>query len=112
MRRSLTTLFSDTATRFRRLVFVALAATGLAAAAAHSQTPPANPVRDVTANPVGPIASNAPAGTEALLVDIGGAIGPASLRHLTQALQEAQRGQRIALIILRIDTPGGLVSSM
>jgi membrane-bound serine protease (ClpP class) len=112
MRRALPTLFSETATRFRRLLFVALAATGLAALAAHSQTLPANPVRDVTANPTGTMASNAPAGTEALLVDIDGAIGPASLRHLTQALQEAQRDPLIALIILRIDTPGGLVSTM
>jgi membrane-bound serine protease (ClpP class) len=96
----------------RRLLFVALAAAGLAGATAQGQTPAANPVRDITASPTAKMASNAPAGTEALLVDINGAIGPASLRHLTQALQQAQRDQRIALIILRIDTPGGLVTSM
>ena len=47
----------------------------------------------------------------ALAVDISGAIGPATVRHLDQAFAAARdRGAR--LVILRMDTPGGLAESM
>lgn len=51
------------------------------------------------------------AGRVALLVDLTGAIGPASVRHVAKAIEAA--GERDAeLLILRIDTPGGLATSM
>ncbi len=50
------------------------------------------------------------AGT-ALLVEIEGAIGPAASDYVARAIQSAQR-ERAELIILRLDTPGGLDTSM
>jgi membrane-bound serine protease (ClpP class) len=48
----------------------------------------------------------------ALLVDVDGAIGPASVRHVATAIHEAQQDRANELIILRMNTPGGLVTSM
>ncbi len=48
----------------------------------------------------------------ALLVDLDGAVGPASVRHITTAIREAQEDRAVELIILRMNTPGGLVTSM
>ena len=46
-----------------------------------------------------------------LLLDLRGAIGPASDDYLGRSLDEAeQRG--VELVILRMDTPGGLDTSM
>jgi membrane-bound serine protease (ClpP class) len=53
-----------------------------------------------------------PAGRKALLVDLDGAVGPASVRHITTAIQDAQQDRSTELIILRMNTPGGLVTSM
>ncbi len=46
-----------------------------------------------------------------LLVELQGAIGPASSRFVQAALERA-RNQNANLVILRLDTPGGLDSSM
>jgi membrane-bound serine protease (ClpP class) len=46
-----------------------------------------------------------------LLVELQGAIGPASSRFVQVALERA-RNQSASLVILRLDTPGGLDSSM
>src|SRR5512144_1530704 len=46
-----------------------------------------------------------------LLVELQGAIGPASSRFVQVALERA-RNQNANLVILRLDTPGGLDSSM
>ncbi len=46
-----------------------------------------------------------------LLVELQGAIGPASSRFVQVALEHA-RNQSASLVILRLDTPGGLDSSM
>ncbi len=53
------------------------------------------------------------AGSEkvALLAAIDGAIGPASSKQLEEALDTAAR-RDAAVLILEIDTPGGLVTSM
>ena len=48
----------------------------------------------------------------ALIVDIDGAIGPASVRHVATTIREAQQGRETEVIILRMNTPGGLVTSM
>jgi membrane-bound serine protease (ClpP class) len=77
-----------------RACLVAIAAMGLVAAA-HSQAP-----------------SPAPQSGVALLVDLDGAVGPASARHVTSAIREAQADRSVALIVLRMNTPGGLVTSM
>lgn len=57
-------------------------------------------------------ASGRAAGTgEAVLLDIKGAIGPATSDYLVRGLEKAAaRGARLA--VLRIDTPGGLDSAM
>lgn len=50
-------------------------------------------------------------GNEVRVVTIDDAIGPASSDHFTRALTEAINDDA-ALLILRLDTPGGLVTSM
>jgi hypothetical protein len=47
----------------------------------------------------------------AVLIDVDGAIGPASVRHVETAIAEAE-ARRAELVILQLDTPGGLVTSM
>lgn len=54
----------------------------------------------------------APKQRTALLVAVDGAIGPASVRHVEHAIRDAQQDGSIELIILRMNTPGGLVTSM
>ncbi|WP_188609111.1 NfeD family protein [Chelatococcus reniformis] len=55
-------------------------------------------------------ASPMPAERSALVVDVAGAIGPATTEYLRHALASAgARGA--AVVVLRLDTPGGLASS-
>jgi membrane-bound serine protease (ClpP class) len=53
----------------------------------------------------------AAAGREALLVELSGAIGPASAAFVDDGLDRAER-HGAEVLVLRIDTPGGLDSSM
>ncbi|MGX5850208.1 NfeD family protein [Mesorhizobium sp. PL10] len=55
--------------------------------------------------------SSAGSGKVALSVAIDGAIGPASTRQLEEALDVAAK-RDAAVLILQLDTPGGLVTSM
>ena len=48
---------------------------------------------------------------EAIVLDINDAIGPAALEYLRDGMDEARR-RRAALVVLRIDTPGGLDTVM
>lgn len=47
----------------------------------------------------------------ALMIEIAGPIGPATARHVKEALTTAGE-RRAEVVILRLNTPGGLVSSM
>jgi membrane-bound serine protease (ClpP class) len=47
----------------------------------------------------------------AILLDVNGPIGPASAEYIEQGLEKAA-SQKAALVILRMDTPGGLDTSM
>ena len=62
------------------------------------------------AAPAAPPAVPAVART-AVVAEIDGAIGPATSSFVTRVLDDAARQSR-ALVILRIDTPGGLETSM
>lgn len=55
--------------------------------------------------------SSAGSGKVALSIAVDGAIGPASTRQLEDALDTAAR-RDAAVLILQLDTPGGLVTSM
>lgn len=56
-------------------------------------------------------ASPAPETQPALLLEVRGPIGPATTEYLEAGLQQAQARQA-PVVILRIDTPGGLVTSL
>ncbi|MBI1211335.1 MAG: nodulation protein NfeD [Alphaproteobacteria bacterium] len=56
-------------------------------------------------------ADEAPQAHHVLIIDITGVIGVATKLHVENGLEQAQREHADA-VILRIDTPGGLVSSM
>jgi membrane-bound serine protease (ClpP class) len=53
-----------------------------------------------------------PATRTALWLDIQGVIGPATSEYITRALDNAASNSNIEIVILRMDTPGGLDSSM
>ena len=55
--------------------------------------------------------SGAPVDRSAILAEIDGAIGPATSSFVTRVLDDAARQSRV-LVIVRIDTPGGLETSM
>lgn len=48
---------------------------------------------------------------EAVVIALDGAIGPGSANYVVRSLNEAQR-QDAAVVVLRMDTPGGLDSAM
>jgi membrane-bound serine protease (ClpP class) len=57
------------------------------------------------------LAMEAAGGGEALIIDVDGAIGPATSDFVAEAIGEAE-SRGAAVLVLRMDTPGGLDSSM
>ncbi len=55
--------------------------------------------------------SQIPAAKTARLLELSGPIGPAASDYFSKGLEKA-RSERAGIVILRIDTPGGLASSM
>ncbi len=56
-------------------------------------------------------AQDAPAAGGAVVLDVTGGIGPASAEYVHNGLAEAEK-RHAKVIVLRMDTPGGLASSM
>jgi membrane-bound serine protease (ClpP class) len=65
----------------------------------------------ILALPVPATAQEAAVGGDAVLLDIAGAIGPATSEYVEDGFAQAAT-QGAKLIVLRLDTPGGLDSSM
>ena len=57
------------------------------------------------------LAAPSASAADAWLIEIDGPIGPASADHMVRGLEQAQAADA-ALVILRIDTPGGLDTAM
>lgn len=55
--------------------------------------------------------SEPPSGSEALVIEVEGAIGPATSAYIEDAISDAE-DRRAGLLVLRMDTPGGLDTSM
>jgi membrane-bound serine protease (ClpP class) len=64
----------------------------------------------VAASAAAPPSAAAEGSKLALMIEIAGPIGPATARHVKEALTTA-RDRRAEVVILRLDTPGGLVTS-
>ena len=60
---------------------------------------------------VGPAFAQEPSGPVVLVTTVDGPITPVIANHLTDALQRAEQGRYEALVV-RLDTPGGLDTSM
>src|SRR5260370_12127362 len=58
-----------------------------------------------------PLLPHAGAARQAVVLDINGAIGPAIADYLVRNLPSARPGE-VGIVILRMNTPGGLDSSM
>jgi membrane-bound serine protease (ClpP class) len=87
------------------LALVALLALMPPTAVPAAPTPPASQASTPGAQP------NVGSAGVATVLEINGAIGPATSRYVTKAL-DAARANHSRLVILRIDTPGGLDTAM
>jgi membrane-bound serine protease (ClpP class) len=65
-------------------------------------------VSSVSSRSAGPVA---PADRSATVIELSGPIGPAMSRYVEQSLADAN-GRRSTVVILQMDTPGGLDTSM
>src|SRR5215469_3863400 len=85
---------------------------GLLALVAALTVPALSQVAAAPAAPTpAPPAGSTPAAGTATLLEINGAIGPATSHYVVHGIEDAhKRGAR--LVILQLDTPGGLDSSM
>jgi membrane-bound serine protease (ClpP class) len=93
----------------RRLAIVLLLAGARAATAGAAPPATAAPPADATA--AAAAAPGAAAGRFATFIELNGPIGPAMSRYVERALADAA-GRHSTVIILQMDTPGGLDTSM
>ena len=92
------------------LIVAAVAARPLRAAQSGPKVADAPAIQAAQPGPTGSDASSARSGF-ATVLEINGAIGPATSRYVTKGLDDARaKGSRI--VVLQIDTPGGLDTSM
>ncbi len=61
--------------------------------------------------PVFGTSKTAPAGNEVMIIELEGAISPGTAMYVVRGLAEAKK-QGVSLAVVRLDTPGGLGSSM
>ncbi|MEE8515765.1 MAG: nodulation protein NfeD [Alphaproteobacteria bacterium] len=93
------------ARRLRTLVWASIFGLGAVIAALSGVGTAAAPTGSPSSEPLGP-----PTG-QIVLLDIKGPIGPAIQDYLRRGLEKAAK-QNAAAVVLRIDTPGGLSTSM
>jgi membrane-bound serine protease (ClpP class) len=62
-------------------------------------------------SPVLGTSGTALAGDEVMIIELGGPINPGTALYVVRGLEKA-KDERAALAIIRLDTPGGLASSM
>jgi len=97
-----------TLSRCRLLLLAVLAAGGAVAATAENAAAPIAPATAPEAART--TADNEPPGT-AIVLEINGPIGPATSRYVVKGIESA-RAHDSRLVVLEMDTPGGLDSAM
>src|SRR6516225_9653477 len=95
--------------RSARAWLMGLVLSACAAGVAHAQAVPDAPLSTSEPSPAATPAAAKP-GT-VVLMELDGAIGPASVDYIRRGLKQAAK-ENARLVVIQIDTPGGLDASM